>query len=378
MNYFFSAGEASGDLHASRLMAALKLIDRSASFSFLGGDLMAEAAGSAPLIHYRQMAYMGFSEVARHLPQVLGNLNTARRAITDLRPDALVLIDYPSFNLKLARHAAGMGIPVYYYISPKVWAWKEHRVKQIKRYVRRVYSILPFEVDFYKSRHGYDVSYVGNPSLEEVDRKLAEPSDRSRFLAANGIADDLPVLAIVPGSRRGEIRANLPIMAEVARQFPGFRPVLAAAPGIEPGFYDAFGPMARVGGDTFTLMRHAAAALVTSGTATLEAALIGVPQVVCYRSNGSRWAYELFKRILKIPYVSLPNLIAGREIVDEALLHLCTPDNVGRELAAVIPGGPRHDRQLSDYADMRQRLGTSSAADTTARLLLADLATLSR
>ncbi len=372
MNYFFSAGEASGDLHAAQLISALCQVDGGASFAFLGGDLMAEASGCEPIIHYREMAYMGFSEVIRHLPAVLGNLRRAKKALELQRPDALVLVDYPSFNLKLAKHAAKLGIPVYYYISPKVWAWKEYRVKDIKRYVKRVYSILPFEVDFYE-KHDYGVTYVGNPSQEEIDGRIANLPTRDEFCVRNNLPADKKILAIVPGSRKGEIRNNLPIMVEAASRLDGYYPVVAAAPGIDLEYYKDYTSFPLVENDTFGLMNVAEGAMVTSGTATLEAALLATPQVVCYRANGSRATHAIFKRILKIPYVSLPNLIAGREIVHEALLHLCTPAAVSAELRAVMPDGEKHHSQQDGYAEMRRRLGTNNAASTTAQLLFASL-----
>lgn len=372
MNYFLSAGEASGDLHAAQLVAAIKRLDSGAGFSFLGGDLMAEAAGAAPLIHYRDMAYMGFCEVVRHLPQVLGNLRRAKKAISDIRPDAVILVDYPSFNLKLAAYAHSLGIPVYYYISPKVWAWKEYRVKDIKRYVRRLFSILPFEVEFFK-RHGYDVEYVGNPSVEEIRDRMSSMPAREAFCTQYKIEPGRPYIALVPGSRRGEIRNNLPVMAEVAGRFPAYQAVVAGAPGIDREFYRRYTSLPVVEGATFELMGHAAAALVTSGTATLEAAILQVPQVVCYRANGSRLSYELFKRILKIPFVSLPNLIAGREVVHEALVYLCTPDIVAGELRAVLPGGERRDKIFNGYKLMLDRLGDKQAAMTAAGAIIADL-----
>ncbi|MDE7237846.1 MAG: lipid-A-disaccharide synthase, partial [Paramuribaculum sp.] len=235
MRYFISAGEASGDLHAGELITQLRQCDAGADFAFLGGDCMTAAAGgTAPVIHYRDMAYMGFSEVIRHLPDVGRNLRRAREALTDFRPDALILVDYPSFNLRLAKYASTLGIPVYYYISPKLWAWKAWRLKTIRRLVRRVYSILPFEEDWF-ARRGYTVEYVGNPSVEEVERRIAS------LAASQPQSGDKPILALVPGSRAGEIRCNLPIMAEVARRHPELRPVIAAAPAINPALYESCG-----------------------------------------------------------------------------------------------------------------------------------------
>ncbi len=372
MKYFISAGEASGDLHGGPLIEALKECDENAEFVFLGGDCMAKASGHAPLIHYRDMAFMGFSEVLRHLGKVLGNLKTAREAVARERPDALVLIDYPSFNLKLAAFAHGLGIPVYYYISPKVWAWKEWRIKDMRRYCRKVLSILPFEVGYFKGK-GMEVEYVGNPSVEEVDAREASLPPRGEFLARWNLPADKPLLALVPGSRVGEIRNNLPVMDAVARRFPQFTAVIAGAPGIDASIYSGFSSFPVVGNATFELLRNSANALVTSGTATLETALLGTPQVVCYRSNGSRLSRKVLERFIKCPFVSLPNLIAGREIVRELLLDRCNEEAVAAELAAILPGAPCRDEMLRGYARMRGILGTSDAARTAACAILTDL-----
>lgn len=372
MKYFISAGEASGDLHGGLLIEALKECDENAEFVFLGGDCMAKASGHAPLIHYRDMAFMGFSEVLRHLGKVLGNLKTAKEAVARERPDALVLIDYPSFNLKLAAFAHALGIPVYYYISPKVWAWKEWRIKDMRRYCRKVLSILPFEVGYFKGK-GMEVEYVGNPSVEEVDAREASLPPRGEFLARWNLPADKPLLALVPGSRVGEIRNNLPIMDAVARRFPQFTAVIAGAPGIDASIYSGFSSFPVVGNATFELLRNSANALVTSGTATLETALLGTPQVVCYRSNGSRLSRKVLERFIKCPFVSLPNLIAGREIVRELLLDRCNEEAVAAELAAILPGAPCRDEMLRGYARMRGILGTSDAARTAACAILTNL-----
>ncbi|MCC8071282.1 MAG: lipid-A-disaccharide synthase [Bacteroidales bacterium] len=374
MIYFVSAGEASGDLHASHLMAALRQGDPKARFAFLGGDLMAAQAGRPPVVHYRDMAYMGFSEVLRHLPDVARNLRLARRLLERLRPDAVILVDYPSFNLKLAETAYKLGIPVYYFISPKVWAWKEWRVKDLRRYCRRILSILPFEVDFYR-RHDMEIDYVGNPSVAEVDERLGllgDSSQREAWLAEHGLKKGT-ILALVPGSRRGEIRCNLPVMDEVARRHSYIQTVIAGAPGIEPEFYAQYSKLPVIYDVTFELMAYASVALVTSGTATLECALAGTPQVVCYRSNGSRLAYHLMKPLLSVKYVSLPNLIADQEIVPEMLLHNCTPDAVDARLRELLPGRSARRHQIAGYQRMRQRLGTADAASGAAHLILQDL-----
>ena len=372
MKYFVSAGEASGDIHGAQLVRAIMDNDPEAQVTFLGGDGMAAAAGYEPLIHYRDMAFMGFSEVLRHLGKVLVNLKTAKEAVERERPDALILIDYPSFNLKLAAHAHSLGIPVYYYISPKVWAWKEWRIKDMKRYCRRVLSILPFEVDYFNGK-GLAVEYVGNPSVEEVEEREAALAPREEFLRRWNLTGDKPLLALVPGSRVGEIRNNLPVMDAVARRFPQFTPVIAGAPGIDCGIYSRYSAFPVVTDATFELVRNSANALVTSGTATLETALLGTPQVVCYRSNGSRLSRKVMERFIKCPFVSLPNLIAGREIVKELLLDRCNEETVSRELSAILPGTVGRDEMLRGYARMRGLLGHSDAAARAASSILSDL-----
>ncbi len=373
MHYFLIAGEASGDLHAAQLIGALRDTDPEARFTFLGGDLMAAAAGTQPLIHYRDMAFMGFSEVLRHLPAVLGNLRTAKKALADARPDAFIPVDYPSFNLKVARTAADSGIPVYYYISPKLWAWKSWRVKTIRRDVRRMLSIFPFEPQWYAER-GFHADYVGNPSVAEIDAALAAVPAREEFLQRHSLRDR-PIIALLPGSRRGEIRANLPVMEAAARRFPQYRAVVAGAPGLSDSHYSELTQLPVVRDATTALLRHARAALVTSGTATLEAALAAVPQVVCYRSNGSKLTYDIMRRILKVSHVSLPNIIAGHTIVPEMLLHMCTPALVAEQLTPLLRDGtPERRAQLEGYEAMRATLGTSDAAAAAARIIVSDLA----
>lgn len=373
MHYFISAGEASGDIHAAELIKQLRIADKEARFTFLGGDLMSVAAKTSPLIHYRDMAFMGFCEVIRHLDKVLHNLRVAREAIATGHPDALILVDYPSFNLKLAKEAIKLNIPVFYYISPKVWAWKEGRVKKIKKYVKRMLSILPFEVAYYRDKHNYNVDYVGNPTIKEVDTKLAALLSEQSFREKHRLTDNRPILALVPGSRIGEIRNNLPIMVEVARRHPDMLPVVAGAPAVDTEIYRRYCDFNIVENDTFELMAHAQGALVTSGTATLEAALIGVPQVVCYRANGSRISYNIFKHILKIPFVSLPNLIVNKAVVAEQLVHLCTPDLVDAELVKVLPGGPDYDIQQQGYKEIRTALTTADAAINAANIIYQEI-----
>ena len=371
MHYFISAGEPSGDLHASHLISALRSLDPQARFTFLGGDLMAAAAGCEPVIHYRRMAYMGFSEVLRHLGEIMGNLRTARRELRASDADALIVVDLPSFNLKLAREAVKLGIPVYYYIAPKVWAWKEWRVRSLRKYVRKVLSILPFEEEYFASK-GVDAVYVGNPSVEEVQSRLGALEPETDFRRRYGLSDK-PLLALVPGSRRGEIRCNLPVMVTVADRHPEMQAVVAGAPGIDPAIYSAITSLPVIEGATLELMHYAEAALVTSGTATLECCLAGTPQVVCYRANGKRLSYNIMKHLIKTAYVSLPNLIATQPVIPEMLVHLCTADSVDTELRTILPGEPGREKQLEGYRMVYSRLASQGAASTAARVIVNDL-----
>ena len=373
MKYMFIAGEASGDLHAAEVIRHLRHTDHEASFMFMGGDLMAAAAGREPIVHYREMAYMGFSEVLRNLGKIRGNLSTARRQLRLWEPDALVLVDYPSFNLKVADAAHSLGIPVFYYVSPKVWAWKEWRVRTLKKLVHKMLVIFPFEVDYYRDKHNWEVEYVGNPSVAEIDRALSEAPGRPEFLKRNALRDR-PIVALLPGSRLGEIRNNLSVMERAVMQFPQYRGVVAAAPGVDPEFYKPFTRLPVISGQTVSLLKHSRAALVTSGTATLEAALCGVPQVACYRSNGSKIAYNLMKRVLSVDYVTLPNLIAGRAVIPEMLLHMCTPEAVAAELTPLLrEGSEARNAQLQGYRDMRRALGDGDAGKNAAQAIYTDL-----
>lgn len=376
MHYFIIAGEASGDLHGSQLISALMTADTDAHFTVIGGDKMAAAAATTPVIHINDMAFMGFSEVLRNLRKIFGNLSYARRSFDNAHPDSLILIDYPSFNLKMARHAARSKTPVYYYISPKVWAWKTWRVKDIRRYVRRLFSILPFEPEFF-SRYDCEVTYVGNPSVEEIDAVKATLPSRAEFIAANGLRDR-QLIALLPGSRLGEIHCNLPVMDAVVRRFPQYRAVIAGVPGIADEVYRRHSTLPVVRDSTYALLASSRAAIVTSGTATLETALLGIPQVAVYRSNGSKLAYDIMKRLLKVNYVTLPNLIVSRPIIPEMLLHECTVDNVADRLAAILPDRAPREEMLNGYEAMRQTLGRSQAAVATAREIIADLKKITR
>ena len=370
MKYFLIAGEASGDLHASHLIESIKQIDAEAEFRFLGGDLMAAQAGVQPIIHYRDMAYMGFADVVRHLGKILGFLGTARRSIDEWRPGHVILIDYPSFNLKVAKYAHNLGIPVHYFISPKVWVWKEWRVKDIRRYVDHMYCILPFEPDWYQE-HGYKATYVGNPTVQEVAQASRDFPDFTRFIGEFGLSGK-PIIALVPGSRVREIRDNLPLMLQAAARHPEYQPVIAGAPSIDDSLYrDVMGnqavPVLRDA--TYPLVHHARAALVTSGTATLETALLGTPQVACYRFNGSKWSYNFYRRLLTGKYVTLPNLITDEPVIPELLMHLCTVDSIDLHLTALLGDTPERTAMLDGYRRLAERLGTDVCTMTAARLI---------
>ena len=378
MKYFLIAGEASGDLHASHLIESLKQLDPEAQVRFLGGDMMSAQAGTQPIIHYRDMAYMGFADVVRHLGKILGFLGTARRAIDEWQPAAVILVDYPSFNLKVAKYAHNLGIPVHYFISPKVWVWKEWRVKDIRRYVNHMYCILPFEPDWYRERD-YKATYVGNPTVQEVAQASKNFPDFAQFIEEFGLADK-PIIALVPGSRVREIRDNLPLMLEAAARHPEYQAVIAGAPSIDDSLYrDVMGnqavPVLRDA--TYPLVHHARAAIVTSGTATLETALLGTPQVACYRFNGSKLSYNFYRRLLTGKYVTLPNLIVDEPVIPELLMHLCTVDSIDSHLSQLLADSDERTTMLGGYQRLAERLGTDVCTETAARLIKDSMHTIS-
>ena len=376
MKYYLIAGEASGDLHASRLMKALRKVDPQAEFRFYGGDLM-QAEGGTLVKHYRELAYMGFMPVLLHLRTILRNMKQAKQDIRQWQPDALILIDYPGFNLDIAKfaHALTPHAPkVYYYIAPKIWAWKEYRIKRIKRDVDELFSILPFEVEFFEKKHHYPIHYVGNPTADEVDtfRNKWDPLSEG-FYRHNCISEEKPILALLCGSRKQEIKDNLPTMLAVACKYCNrYSIVVAGAPGIEKAYYEPFlsNHQARlVQGQTYTLLSKAHAALVTSGTATLETALFGVPQVVCYETPLPRLTGYLRKKVLNVKYISLVNLIANREVVKELVADTFTAANITRELEAIL-AGPARQQMLKGYAEVRRRLGQDKAPENAARIMV--------
>lgn len=371
--FFLIAGEASGDLHASHLMREIQRLLPDAEFRFYGGDCMASVGGRL-LCHYRELAYMGFVQVALHLRTILRGLARCKAEIEAWRPDAVILIDYPGFNLKIAKYVHRLRLcPVYYYISPKIWAWKEHRIHAIRRDVDRLFSILPFEVDFFEHKHHYPISYVGNPTLDEV----------SQYVRAHGRPQpDGRTFALLPGSRKQEIKDNLSRMLRAAAPFSGYRMVIAQAPSVPRDFYNAIirdsGVAAEriewVENDTFRLLSHATLALVTSGTATLETALFGVPQVVCYYMRCGRLVSRLRPYFLKVPFISLVNLIAGREVVTELVADAMNVSRLRREIEQILPHTPGRAALLDGYAEMAARLGSEGAPVRAAEEIVALLA----
>ena len=374
MKYYLIAGEASGDLHASHLMAALKEEDAQAEFRFFGGDKMLSQGGTL-VSHYRDLAYMGFIDVALHLHVILKGMRKCRQDIVRWNPDVVILVDYPGFNLKIARFLHDhTRIPVFYYISPKIWAWKEGRIRDIRRNVNEMFSILPFEVDFFGNKHHYPIHYVGNPTVDEVDAFLkAHPRDAEGFRHEAGL-DGRPIIALLAGSRKQEIRDNLPRMVQAAQPLTAaYQLVLAAAPGIDKDYYAQFLQDTGVKvlyGQTYHILRYATAALVTSGTATLEAALFRVPQVVCYYMKTGRFASFVRKLILKIPYISLVNLVADKEVVPELVAHQMTVENTRKHLLGILPGSEAREQQLAGYELMAQRLGEPGAPKRAARQMV--------
>ena len=376
MKYYLIVGEASGDLHASRLMQSLMQYDPEAEFRFFGGDLMAKVGGTR-VKHYRELAYMGFVPVLLHLPTIFKNMKMCKEDIMRWKPDAVILVDYPGFNLNIAKFVKkNTKIPVYYYISPKIWAWKEWRIKAIKRDVREMFSILPFEVPFYEKKHNYKIHYVGNPTAEEVDNfRHVYSESKEDFCQRNGLSSK-PIIALLAGSRKQEIKDNLPSMLEAARHFEDYQMVVAAAPSITESYYKKFlgnSEAKMVKTQTYELLSHATVALVTSGTATLETALLNVPQVVCYETPVPKLIRFAFKHIIKVRFISLVNLIADKEIVQELLADRFSIRNIANELYRILPGQPSRERMLADYQLVRDRLGNEVAPDNAARIMVEKL-----
>ena len=367
MKYFIIAGEASGDLHASCLMRELKKRDASADFAFLGGDLMAKEGGQQ-IIHYRDMAFMGIVNVLINLKKIRRNMEKCLHALNEFRPDAVILIDYPSFNLRVAKYVKQhLKTPVFYYISPKIWAWKTFRIKAIKRYIDGMFTILPFETEFY-ARYDFSTTYVGNPTKESIDEFLPTKTPLAQFAAQNGLSDK-PIVALLAGSRKQEIRGCLPKMLSVSTDFPDYQFVVAGAPGVSEDFYRQVmgGSMPKViFGDTYNLVANSYAAIVNSGTATLETALLKTPQVVVYHVFGGVLASVLKKLVIKTRYISLVNLISDKELVSELVAHQFTRRNMIVELTKILNDKAYRQTILESYAEIDRRLLPLKAAENAA------------
>ncbi|MDE5701654.1 MAG: lipid-A-disaccharide synthase [Bacteroides sp.] len=370
MKYYLIAGEASGDLHASHLMSALKVEDPQAEFRFFGGDLMA-AVGGTLVKHYKELAYMGFIPVLLHLRTIFANMKRCKEDIVAWQPDVVILVDYPGFNLNIAQYLhAKTPIPVYYYISPKIWAWKEYRIKNIKRDVDELFSILPFEVEFFEGKHHYPIHYIGNPTVDEVTAfRAGHPEIYEDFVHENNL-EPKPIIALLAGSRKQEIKDNLPDMLRAASAFPEYQLVLAGAPGITPDYYRKYIGDAKVKilfGQTYRLLQQAEAALVTSGTATLETALFRVPQAVCYHTPIGKVISFLRRHILKVRYISLVNLIADREVVKELVADTMTVGQIRAELERILYNKVYRRQMLDGYDYMASCLGDAGAPKRAAK-----------
>ena len=366
MKYYIIAGEASGDLHGSNLIREMKKLDPAISVRCWGGDKM-QAAGGELVKHYRELAFMGFTEVLMNLRTIFRNLAFCKEDITQYQPDALILIDYPGFNLRIAKWAKQQGLKVIYYISPQVWAWKEGRVKMMKECIDKMIVILPFEKDYFKNKWNWEVEYVGHPLVDVVASQQSGP-DSYRGGSRKQEFSDRPIVALLPGSRKQEILKKLPVMLETSRSFPGYQFIVAKAPGLDESFYDEllrpFENVSYVSGQTYELLMQAEAAIVTSGTATLETALFGVPEVVCYK--GSPISYQIAKRVIKVKYISLVNLIMDRLVVKELIQDALTPENLKTELEELLHNEKRRAQLKSDYAELKSKLSQQGSASARA------------
>jgi lipid-A-disaccharide synthase len=374
MRYFIIAGEASGDLHASNLMRELRIADTQAEFCFLGGDLM-QAQGGKMIKHYRDMAFMGIVAVLKNARTVLKNLSDCKQAITDFQPDVLILVDYPSFNLRMARFVKeNLNTKVYYYISPKLWAWKEYRIKEIKRYVDKMFTIFPFETAFY-AKHNYDVEYVGNPTVDSVCTRPHQDQSFADFCAENKLPTK-PIIAILAGSRKQEIVGCLPRMVDAGLCFPDYQVIIAGAPGIEADLYNSVlngKDVSVVFGKTYELLQQSRAAVVNSGTATLETALIGTPEVVVYHVPLGRIGYFVKEMVVRVKFVSLVNIVAEKLIVKELLAHLFTVKNIAAELDLILNNTTYRQTMLQNYSIIKKALGEPGTAERAAKKMVSFL-----
>lgn len=388
MRYYLVAGEASGDLHGSNLIKGLKMADPKPEFRCWGGDLM-EAEGAHLVKHYKESAIIGFVEVAMSLKTLLGNLEQCKKDILEYKPDALILIDYPGFNFRIAEFAKKNGIRVFYYIAPKVWAWKEKRVHKLQKFVDRLFIIFPFEIEYFK-KWNIDAIYNGNPLLDSVDNFKYAAESREEFDRRCNLLPDKPIIALLAGSRKGEISYLLPRMAKIIEHYPDYQFVLAGAPATETSVYqaildkfnikliDAKGVPSGKGrevkllkGETYSILKHAKAAIISSGTASLEAALIGTPQVVCY--GGNEISYRIAKHFVKLKYISLANLIMNAGLFKELIQHECTPELIMKELNRLLDDIPYREKMMDDYAKVRNILGGKGASEKVAKAMIVEL-----
>ena len=366
MKYYIIAGEASGDLHASNLVAEIKKKDKKAEFRGCGGDLM-KAQGVDLLKHYRTMAYMGFVEVAVNLRKVLGNIAQCKKDIIEYQPDAVILVDYPGFNFRIADFAHDKGFKVLYYISPQLWAWKRRRVKKVKRSVDKMLVILPFEEEFYK-QYGVDVTYVGNPLLDELAK--FGTANRSIFLRRNSLGEKREIIALLPGSRYQEVKRVLPVMLKAASHFPDYQFVVAGVSSLDKSLYKKIlgnSDVFLIENQTYELLQNSSAAVVTSGTATLETALLTVPEVVCYKATG--FSYFLAKWMIKVKFISLVNLVMDKEVVKELIQGEMTEENIVKELELLLHNSKRQRKLLEDYEELKDRLGSAGASEKAAEAI---------
>ena len=369
MKYYIIAGEASGDLHGSNLMKALYKEDPTADIRFWGGDLMQNVGGTL-VKHYRELAFMGFVEVIFNLKTILNNIKICKKDITSFQPDVVIFIDYPGFNLRIAKWTKECGFKNHYYISPQIWAWKENRITEIKRDIDKMYVILPFEKSFYEDKHHFPVEFVGHPLIDAIHNQ--KPIDAAVFRTENQL-NEKPIIAILPGSRKQEITKMLSVMLSVVNDFPDYQFVIAGAPSQEHSFYKTFisnENIKFISNKTYDLLQNATAALVTSGTTTLETALFKVPEVVCYK--GSWASYQIAKRIVTLKFISLVNLIMDKEVVTELIQEDCSTKRIREELKKILESKHR-STILQEYELLEQKLGGIGASEKTAKLIVADL-----
>ncbi len=373
MKYYIIAGEASGDLHGSNLIKSLKLKDKNADIRFWGGDLM-KAQGGTLVKHYKDLAFMGFLTVLLHLKTILNNIKFCKNDIKEFKPDVIILIDYPGFNLRIAEFAHNAGFKVYYYISPKIWAWKQSRIKQIKKFVDKMYVIFPFEKAFYK-KFNYDVDFQGNPLVDALENRAGKDETFSEFIIKNNLKDK-PIISLLAGSRKQEIQMILPVMLKIVDYYKDYQFVIAAAPSIEEEFYQQFindKNVKIIFGQTYQIVQQSVAALVTSGTATLETALLSIPQVVCYKFKGGKYAYLLGKKFLKVKYISLVNLIMNNEIIKELIQHNLNIKNLKIELDNILFDKKYRQKMFDNYKILKDKMGKSGVSDRVADLIVNSL-----